>query len=127
MSDASIMTNRRAKPDAPGPEPLTPLSMAILLALAEGDLHGYALLQEIERQTEGSLSPGTGTLYAALQRLAEGGMIIESPDLPAPDEDQRRRYYRITSAGRATAAAESRRMERVLRIARKRLATEGGA
>jgi len=108
--------------------PLTPLSMAILLALAEGELHGYALLQEIERQTAGSLSPGTGTLYAALQRLADEGLIVESPDLPAPEEDQRRRYYRITPAGRAAAVAESGRMARVLEIAReKRLVPEGGA
>ena len=113
--------------DTPSPDPLTPLSMAILLALAERDLHGYALLQEIEAQTGGSLSPATGTLYAALERLADEELIVESPDLPAPNEDQRRRYYRITLAGRAAAAAESRRMEHVIRIARKRLAPEGGA
>lgn len=92
--------------------------MAILLALADGDLHGYALIQEIERQTDGALRPGTGSLYAALQRLLDGGLIVESPDLPTPGEDQRRRYYRIAEAGRAVALAEARRMERVLRVVR---------
>jgi DNA-binding PadR family transcriptional regulator len=121
------MTPARSPVDEPSPEPLTPLSMAILLALAERDLHGYALLEEIEAQTGGSLSPATGTLYAALERLADEELIEKSPDSPAPDEDQRRRYFRITPAGRAAAAAESRRMADVIRIARKRLASELGA
>jgi len=105
--------------------PLTPLSMAILLALAGGDRHGYALMKEIERQTDGMLKPGTGSLYAALQRLMDDGLIEESPELPAPDHDQRRRYYRITEAGREMALAETRRMMRVLDVAReKRLAPD---
>jgi DNA-binding PadR family transcriptional regulator len=98
--------------------PLTPLSMGILLALADGDRHGYALMEEIERQTDGALKPGTGSLYAALQRLMEDGLIEESPGLPAPEQDQRRRYYRITQAGRGVALAEARRMMRVLDVAR---------
>jgi DNA-binding PadR family transcriptional regulator len=100
--------------------PLTPLSMGILVALAGGDLHGYALLQELEREALGGLVPGTGTLYAALQRMMEEGLIVESPDLPAPDEDQRRRYYRITREGRAAAAEESRRLAQLLETARQR-------
>lgn len=98
--------------------PLTPLTMAILLALSDEDLHGYTLMREIRRQTEETLTPGTGSLYAALQRLMEGGLIIESPELPAPDEDQRRKYFRITEAGREVAAAEAARMMRVLDVAR---------
>ena len=105
---------------ASAPQPLTPLSMAVLLALAPGDLHGYALLQEIERQSDGALAPGTGTLYAALQRLLDEGLIAESPDRPAPGEDQRRRYYRLTAAGRGVATAESARLARVLEVARER-------
>jgi DNA-binding PadR family transcriptional regulator len=102
--------------------------MEILLALAEGDLHGYALMQALELQTDGALTPGTGTLYAALQRMMDEGLIVESPDLPAPDEDQRRRYYRLTSSGREAARAESRRLTRVLERAReRRLAGEGRA
>lgn len=105
--------------------PLTPLTMALLLALTDGDRHGYALLQEVERQSAGRLRPGTGTLYAALQRLEDEGLISPSPDLPAPDEDQRRRYFRITDAGRAAARAEAERMLATLReAAEKRLLPE---
>lgn len=98
--------------------PLTALSMAILLALADRDRHGYALMKEIERQTDGALRPGTGSLYAALQRLTDEGLIEESSELPAPEDDQRRRYYRITNAGRGIALAEAHRMMRVLEVAR---------
>lgn len=106
--------------------PLTPLTMALLLALADEDLHGYALLQEVERQSDGRLRPGTGTLYAALQRLEDDGLIRESPELPGPDEDQRRRYFRITAEGRRAARAEVDRMLETLRTAAaKRLAPDG--
>lgn len=97
--------------------PLTPLSNAILLALADCDLHGYALVQEIARQTSGALEPGTGTLYAALRRLQSEGLIADSDALPAPDEDQRRKYYRLTEAGRDVLRAELRRLARVLEVA----------
>jgi DNA-binding PadR family transcriptional regulator len=103
-----------------GPQSLTPLSMAILLSLAERDQHGYALLQDVERLTDGELKPGTGSLYTALQRLMDEGLLIESPDLPAADEDQRRRYYRITEPGRDAVRAEAARLARVLRLARER-------
>lgn len=106
--------------------PLTPLTMALLLALAEDDLHGYALMQAVERQTDGALTPGTGSLYAALERLEADGLIGEVPPAELPDEDRRRRTYRITDEGRALARAEAERMVRVLRVAReRRLAPEG--
>lgn len=106
--------------------PLTPLTMAILLSLAEEDRHGYALMQAVEEQTEGRLKPGTGSLYAALQRLMAEGLIVESPDPPEPDGDRRRKSYRITGEGRALARAEAERMLRVLRVAgERRLAPEG--
>lgn len=92
--------------------PLSPLTMAILLALAEGDRHGYALMQDIEEQTDGALTPGTGSLYAGLQRLMEDGLIRESEG--EPGADRRRRYYAITDDGRRLARAEARRMMRVL-------------
>lgn len=95
--------------------PLTPLSMAILLALADGERHGYALMQEIEVQTEGALRPGTGSLYAGLQRLMADGLIRESDG--EPGADRRRRYYAITDEGRAVARAEAQRMLRVLSVA----------
>lgn len=101
--------------------PLTPLSMAILLALADGERHGYALMQEIEAQTDGALRPGTGSLYAGLQRLMADGLIRES--VGEEGADRRRRYYAITDEGREVARAEAQRMLRVLGVAaRKRLA-----
>jgi DNA-binding PadR family transcriptional regulator len=96
----------------------TPLSHAILLALADQDRHGYAIIKEVERQSEGALRPGTGTLYTALQRLQEEGLIDESPRRPDPGEDQRRKYYRITPAGRASARAETLRLMRIVAVAR---------
>ena len=95
--------------------PLSPLTMAILLALSDGPSHGYALMQEIESQTDGALRPGTGSLYAGLQRLVGDGLIEESEG--ETGADRRRRYFAITEAGRRVAKAEARRMLRVLRVA----------
>ena len=95
--------------------PLSPLSMAILLELADGDRHGYALMQGIEAQTDGVLKPGTGSLYAGLQRLMGDALIQESEG--DPGADRRRRYYTITEAGRERARAEVQRMLRVLNVA----------
>jgi DNA-binding PadR family transcriptional regulator len=94
--------------------PLTPLSLAILLGLAEEDRHGYALLKEIERESEGRIRPGTGTLYAALQRLCDGGLIEQRGTVAG--DDPRRRYYGITAPGREVARAELRRLRRVIEL-----------
>jgi DNA-binding PadR family transcriptional regulator len=91
--------------------------MAILIALAKEDQHGYALMQEVETQTGGAILAGTGSLYAALERLKDERLIIDSPHRPGKGEDQRRRYFRITDAGRAAARAEAARMVRVLETA----------
>jgi|SRR5687767_7244773 len=99
-------------------QPLSPLTMSILVALAKGELHGYALMQEIEAQTDGALRPGTGSLYAALERLLDEGLVIESPRQPLAGEDARRKYFRVTAAGRTAARAEAERMVRVLKEAR---------
>jgi DNA-binding PadR family transcriptional regulator len=80
----------------PARRPLTPLGIAVLLALAKKDLHGYALMQEIERQTHGALRLGTGSLRAALQRLEEDELVAAAPS----GEDERRRYFGITPVGR---------------------------
>lgn len=98
--------------------PLSPLTMSILLALADDDRHGYALMKDVERQTRGVLKPGTGSLYAALQRLIDTGLIEEAPRAASPGEDPRRKHYRITEEGRGATRAEARRMLRVLEIAR---------
>jgi DNA-binding PadR family transcriptional regulator len=89
--------------------------MAILVALAGDDQHGYSLMQEIGAQT-GEI-PGTGSLYAALQRLADEGLIVDAPDRPRGGEDQRRKYFRITKLGRTRARAEVERMLKVVAAA----------
>ena len=106
--------------------PLTPLSTAILLGLAEGARHGYAIMKEVERQTDGRLAPGAGSLYAALQRLQDDGLIAEAP-AGATDEPAgpKRRYYLLTDFGRSVARAELLRMARVIQIGHdRRLAPE---
>ena len=99
-------------------QPVSPLTMAILLALVREDLHGYALMAEVAAQT--GKRPGTGSLYAALERLVEEGLIMETPEGPGPREDQRRKNFRITRAGRECARAEAGRMLHVLDVAREK-------
>ena len=99
--------------------PLTPLSFHILLALADQHRHGYAIIKDVEHRSEGILRPGTGTLYAAIQRLLDDGLIEESDDRPDPPEDDaRRRYYVLTGLGRRVAQAEARRMDHLVALAR---------
>jgi DNA-binding PadR family transcriptional regulator len=91
----------------------------ILLALAEEDLHGYAIIQEVARRTDGELTLSAGTLYRSIQRMLEQGFIVETRERPAPEEDdERRRYYRITPLGIATAREETRRLAQLVRMAR---------
>jgi len=104
-----------------GIEKLLPLPEAtfyILIALGSGDRHGYAILQEVEAATGGKLRMGAGTLYRSLQRMLEQGLIEETTERPAPEEDdERRRYYRITALGREAALAEARRLAGMVRLA----------
>ena len=95
-------------------ETLTPLSAAILFALADGASHGYAIIQEIERLTEGEMRPNTGSTYLALHRLLEEGLISESE---TKGGDARRRYYRLTEQGRLSARAEARRLANLVKVA----------
>ena len=88
--------------------PLTPLSFEILLALLEGDRHGYAILQALESRLSQTLPMRTGTLYRALSRLMDEGLI--EPSGTADSEDERRRYYRITARGKKVARAEAERL-----------------
>lgn len=101
--------------------PLAPATLHILLALAAEDLHGYAIMQEVARQSEGRYKLGPGTLYDNLQRLLDQSLVQESP---RPNrEDPRRRYYRLNSLGRRVLAAEIARLETVVRDGRLRLNT----
>jgi DNA-binding PadR family transcriptional regulator len=102
--------------------PLTPPMFQLLLALADGDKHGYAIIKEVHRRTNGRIRLGAGTLYALIKRFADDGLIIECDERPDPSlDDERRRYYRLSERGRAVAIAEARRMEAAVDDARAKL------
>jgi DNA-binding PadR family transcriptional regulator len=100
--------------------PLSPATLHILLSLAAEDLHGYAIMQDVARQSEGKYKLGPGTLYDNLQKLIQRKFVQELGHLQG-DEDPRRRYYRLTSLGRGVLAAETDRLGEVVREARLRL------
>ena len=108
----------------PEPEsllPLPPATFHILIAVAEEDRHGYAILQDVEERTGGELRLSAGTLYRSIQRMLEQGLLVETKERPAPElDDERRRYYRITPFGRAVARAEARRLSQLVRMAKAR-------
>jgi DNA-binding PadR family transcriptional regulator len=102
--------------------PLTPVAFEILLALADGEQHGYSIMREVESRSGGTVTLHPGTLYRALARLLESGLIEELDERPGLDrDDERRRYYRMTDRGRAVARAEALRLESQLSAARVRL------
>ena len=99
--------------------PLPPASFHILLAVADGDRHGYAIIQEVAARTGGEVRLSAGTLYRSIQRMVEQDLIEETAARPAPElDDERRRYYRITTFGREVALAETERLQAMVRIAR---------
>jgi DNA-binding PadR family transcriptional regulator len=99
--------------------PLAPATFHILLSLAAGDKHGYAIIQDVEGRTSNQLKLGAGTLYRSLQRMLEQGLILETGDRPTPElDDERRRYYRLTVFGAAVARAEVQRLTELVRLAR---------
>jgi len=97
--------------------PLSPAALYILLSLAGEDRHGYGIMQEIARQSDGQYKLGPGTLYDNLQKLMTQGLVEASPRPPAHD-DPRRRYYRLTSFGRGVLSAEIARLDNVVREAK---------
>src|SRR5437867_8666817 len=99
--------------------PLRPVEFYILVTLAAEERHGYAIIQEASRLTDGELRLEPGTLYRALHRMLKDGWVVESGRRPAADvDDERRRYYRITALGRRVASAEAERLSRLLSVAR---------
>jgi DNA-binding PadR family transcriptional regulator len=102
--------------------PLSPATLHILLSLAAQDRHGYGIMQEVARQSEGRYKLGPGTLYDNLQKLMSNG-LVEEATRRAPEDDPRRRYYRLTTAGRGVLSAEIARLETVVREARAHLRT----
>jgi DNA-binding PadR family transcriptional regulator len=101
--------------------PLTPVSFEILLALKGGEQHGYGMMLDIERRTAGAISLHAGSLYRALNRLLETGLIEELDERIEPEQDdERRRYYRLTAKGLQVARAEARRLALQVEAARER-------
>jgi len=99
--------------------PLQPAVFHILMVLAEGDNHGYAIIGAIAARTDGRVRIGAGTLYRSIQRMLEDGLVTEIDERPAPEEDdERRRYYRITTVGRKAALAETQRLADLVKLAR---------
>ncbi len=98
--------------------PLPPATFHILLALAGGDLHGYAIIQDVEASTDGDLRLSAGTLYRSIARMVEQGLITEVARRRTAADDERRRYYRLTPFGTAVARAETARLTQLVRLAR---------
>jgi DNA-binding PadR family transcriptional regulator len=107
-------------PDVDALLPLPSATFHILLALADQDRHGYAILQDIEARTGGELRLSAGTLYRSIARMVEQGLIAEVSRRPSRDDDERRRYYRVTPFGRSVARAEMARLAELIRLARAR-------
>ena len=97
--------------------PLSPPVFHVMVSLAEEPRHGYAIIKEVEERTGGAERIGAGTLYAIIKRLLADGLIAEV-DSPRRDDDQRRRYYQLTTLGRRVAVAEAQRLERAVASAR---------
>ena len=111
----------KSRPDSRDPQdllPLTPIVLHILLVLSHGERHGYAIAQEVERDTAGQLRVGPGTLYGSIQRMQRAGLLEEADR--HDEDDPRRRYYRTTPFGRRVLARELERVADVVRVARDR-------
>lgn len=102
-------------------QPLTPAVLHILLALSTRDLHGYAIMKQVEQDSGGEVPMGPGTLYGSLNRMMKAGLVTESSRQPAPElEDARRIYYRITAEGKKALAVELHRLEQIVALANER-------
>ena len=107
------------KKDAEPFLPLTPAMFHVLLALADGEKHGYAILKEVAQRTGGKVRLSAGTLYGIIHRLLSEGLVVESDERPDPAlDDERRRYYRLADFGRKVAVAEAERLEEMIAMAR---------
>ncbi|HEV2656623.1 MAG TPA: PadR family transcriptional regulator [Ktedonobacteraceae bacterium] len=106
--------------------PLTPAVFHILLALADGEKHGYAIMQEVGERTGGAMRLGPGTLYGSIQRMLKDGLISEVQERSEPVHgEERRRYYRLTNFGQQVVQAEARRLEQLVRIAQSKQVLPG--
>jgi DNA-binding PadR family transcriptional regulator len=111
------MANSKSIPE--GILPLTPAVFNILLALADGEKHGYAIMREVEENTRGEVKMGPGTLYGSIKRMLAAGLIEESDERRDPAlDDERRRYYRLSGLGQRVLVAEAERLSRQVAVAR---------
>ncbi len=98
--------------------PLTPAVLHILLALVDGERHGYGIMQEVTKRAGGQVKMGPGTLYGSIKRMLADGLIEEAGERPDPAlDDERRRYYRLTSLGLRVMRAELLRLQQIVRLA----------
>ena len=103
----------------PAMPPLSRTAVHVLLAIGPEERHGYAIMAEVVRITNGSIRLGPGAIYTTIRRLLDDGLIAESDERPDPElDDQRRRYYRLTALGRTVAASEVRRLETLVQASR---------
>ncbi len=103
----------------PHNQPLTPAVFHILMALADGEKHGYSIMKDVEKQTNGKMKLGPGTLYGSIKRMLAAGLIEESEERPDPAmDDERRRYYRLSSNGQVILSEECNRLDEAVKVAR---------
>ena len=101
--------------------PLTPAVFHILLALADGPKHGYAIMKEVETVTEGQIRMGPGTLYGSIKRMLASSLIVEVDERPDPErDDERRRYYKLTGFGSDVLTAEAQRLSDLIHVVRRK-------
>ena len=113
------MRDKAPPPEPEGHLPLTPAVLDIMVALGDEELHGYAIMREVRRRTQGRRRIAPGTLYRSLRQMHERGLLAESEERPEPGlDDERRRYYRLTDLGRRVALAELERLEGLVDTAR---------
>jgi DNA-binding PadR family transcriptional regulator len=123
-SEGAEMTQSLPSPNAF--LPLTPAVFNILLALADSEKHGYAIMLEVEASTQGAVKMGPGTLYGSIKRMLEAGLIAESDERPDPDlDDQRRRYYALSGLGKRVLHAEAQRLASQAALAQRKGVLEG--
>src|SRR5215216_1248935 len=106
--------------DDVGDNPLTPVEFHILLSLADADRHGYAILQDVTERTGGHIRLRTGTLYTVIKRMLDGKWLEETEPRTRSDDDERRRYYRLTPLGRQIVRAEARRLQALVAMAQEK-------
>jgi len=107
-----------ASPDPGSLLPMSPAHMHVLMALADGEKHGYAIMREVEAMTEGAVTMGPGTLYGAIKRMLNLGLVAETDERPDPElDDERRRYYEATGFGFRVLSAETARLQQLVTVA----------